>query len=117
MLIKHLWNVASRKESLWVKWINVIKLKNMSVWDITIDPKDSWGWKCLLNLRDMVGGHMRYKIGDGKSINVWHDKWNSEISLSSRINKRKIFYLGFKDSDSIADMINDQGAGNGLKAG
>ena len=100
MLIKHLWNVASRKESLWVKWINVIKLKNMSVWDITIDPKDSWGWKCLLNLRD-----------------VWHDKWNSEISLSSRISKRKIFYLGFKDSDSIADMINDQGAGNGLKAG
>ncbi|GKF09163.1 RNA-directed DNA polymerase, eukaryota, reverse transcriptase zinc-binding domain protein, partial [Tanacetum coccineum] len=24
LLVKHLWNVASRKESLWVKWINVV---------------------------------------------------------------------------------------------
>ncbi|GKC59662.1 RNA-directed DNA polymerase, eukaryota, reverse transcriptase zinc-binding domain protein, partial [Tanacetum coccineum] len=39
LLVKHLWNITSRKESLWVK---------------------SW-----------VGSHMRYKIGDGKSINVW----------------------------------------------
>ncbi|GKC71869.1 RNA-directed DNA polymerase, eukaryota, reverse transcriptase zinc-binding domain protein [Tanacetum coccineum] len=31
LLVKHLWNVASRKESLWDKWINVVKLKKMSV--------------------------------------------------------------------------------------
>ncbi|GJX49917.1 RNA-directed DNA polymerase, eukaryota, reverse transcriptase zinc-binding domain protein [Tanacetum coccineum] len=61
-----------------VKWINVVKLKQRSVWDVEIDSKDSWGWKCLLNLRSWVGSHMRYKIGDGKSINMCHDKWNSE---------------------------------------
>ncbi|GJS73131.1 RNA-directed DNA polymerase, eukaryota, reverse transcriptase zinc-binding domain protein [Tanacetum coccineum] len=36
----------------------------------------------LLNLRSWVGSHMRYKISDGKSINVWHDKWNIDVSLS-----------------------------------
>ena len=38
---------------------NVIKLKNRSVWDITVDNKDSWGWKCILNLRD---GWKTYEI-------------------------------------------------------
>ncbi|GKB76435.1 RNA-directed DNA polymerase, eukaryota, reverse transcriptase zinc-binding domain protein [Tanacetum coccineum] len=102
-------NIASRKESLCVKWINVVKLKQRSVWDVEIDSKDSWGWKCLLNLRSWVGNHMRYKIGDGKSINVWHDKWNSDVSLSSMIRKKEIFYASFKDQDKIQDVLNDNG--------
>ncbi|GJV21719.1 hypothetical protein Tco_1370739 [Tanacetum coccineum] len=104
LLVKHLWIVASRKESLWVKWINVVKLKKRSFGDINIDPKDSWGWKCLLNLRTWVGDHMRYRIGDGKSINVWHDKWNNEVSLSSVISKKEIFYAGFDYLDKISDV-------------
>ncbi|GKE92875.1 hypothetical protein Tco_1573970, partial [Tanacetum coccineum] len=43
LLVKYLWNVAIKKESLWVKWINVVKLKQRSVWDVDVDPKDSWG--------------------------------------------------------------------------
>ncbi|GJS87046.1 RNA-directed DNA polymerase, eukaryota, reverse transcriptase zinc-binding domain protein [Tanacetum coccineum] len=53
LLVKHLWNVAAKKESLWVKWINVVKLKQRSVWDIDIDSKDSWGWKCIL-ISDLI---------------------------------------------------------------
>ncbi|GJT73659.1 RNA-directed DNA polymerase, eukaryota, reverse transcriptase zinc-binding domain protein [Tanacetum coccineum] len=105
LLVKHLWNVASRKESLWVKWINVVKLKKRSVWDITDDSKDSWGWKCLLKLRAWVGEHMRYRIGDGKSNSVWHDNWNNETSLSNVISKKEIFYAGFSDHDKISDVM------------
>ncbi|GJZ84342.1 hypothetical protein Tco_0649681 [Tanacetum coccineum] len=104
LLVKYLWNVASKKESLWVKWINVVKLKNRSVWDVAIDPKYSWGWKCILNLRNMVRDHIRFSIGNGKSVNVWHDNWNSERSLASMISKKEIFYAGFKDQDCIADL-------------
>ncbi|GKA64593.1 RNA-directed DNA polymerase, eukaryota, reverse transcriptase zinc-binding domain protein [Tanacetum coccineum] len=32
LLIKHLWNVADKKDSLWVKWISNIKLRGRSVW-------------------------------------------------------------------------------------
>lgn len=109
LLVKHLWNVASKKESLWVKWINVVKLKNRSVWDIDVDTKDSWSWKCILNLRELVGNHMRYKIGEGKSINVWHDKWNSGTALSSIISKKEIFYVGFQDSSCISAIIYEHG--------
>ncbi|GKE81205.1 RNA-directed DNA polymerase, eukaryota, reverse transcriptase zinc-binding domain protein, partial [Tanacetum coccineum] len=94
LLVKHLWNVAAKKESLWVKWINVVKLKQRSVWDIDIDSKDSWGWKCILSLRSWIGNHMRYRIGNGENANVWHDRWHKDISLSSTISKKEVFYAG-----------------------
>ncbi|GKD44979.1 RNA-directed DNA polymerase, eukaryota, reverse transcriptase zinc-binding domain protein, partial [Tanacetum coccineum] len=109
LLVKHLWNVASKKESLWVKWINVVKLKMRSVWDVAADSKDSWVWKNLLSLRDWVGKHMRYKVGNGKSINVWHDKWNDGDYLSKNISKKEIFYAGFNDQTKLADVMDSDG--------
>nr|GEZ38744.1 RNA-directed DNA polymerase, eukaryota, reverse transcriptase zinc-binding domain protein [Tanacetum cinerariifolium] len=109
LLVKHLWNVASRKESLWVKWINVVKLKNRSIWDISADGNDSWGWKYLLNFRSWISDHVRYRIGDGNSINVWHDKWHEGLSLSNLFSKKEILYVGFKDYDKIKDVVGENG--------
>ena len=33
LLIKNLWNIAASKDSLWVKWVNIVKLKGISIWD------------------------------------------------------------------------------------
>ena len=52
----------------------MVKLKGRSVWDVTIQMNESWGWKSILELRDMVGRYMRYKIGDGTTVSMWHDK-------------------------------------------
>ncbi|GJY52143.1 hypothetical protein Tco_0442990 [Tanacetum coccineum] len=111
---KFLWNsgdsgkgrAKAKKESIWVKWINVVKLKQMSVWDVDADPKYSWGWKCILNLRSWVGEHIRYSIGDGKSISVWHDKWYNGTSLSSFISKKDVFFAGFNDLSKVSVFSN-----------
>ncbi|GKB07533.1 RNA-directed DNA polymerase, eukaryota, reverse transcriptase zinc-binding domain protein [Tanacetum coccineum] len=47
---KHIWNVASNKESLWVKCFNEVKLKGKSIWEVKIDTrndnqKDYTVWK------------------------------------------------------------------------
>ncbi|GKB59295.1 RNA-directed DNA polymerase, eukaryota, reverse transcriptase zinc-binding domain protein [Tanacetum coccineum] len=39
LLVKHLWNVAAKKDSLWVRWINVVKLK---VADCV--QNNNWSW-------------------------------------------------------------------------
>ncbi|GKC93257.1 hypothetical protein Tco_1158699 [Tanacetum coccineum] len=58
LMVKHIWNIASKKDTLWVKWINEHMLKGRSVWAISDDPKASWGWRKLLDLRDMVRDHI-----------------------------------------------------------
>ena len=65
LLVKHLWNVASGKDSLWVKWIYSAKLKGKNVWEVQKKANDSWMWRNLLDLREVVRKHMVYKIGDG----------------------------------------------------
>nr|GEW37812.1 hypothetical protein [Tanacetum cinerariifolium] len=47
---------------------------------------DSWIWKNLLELRDEVRSHMQYKIGNGRSISVWHDNCAGLPTLDSFIS-------------------------------
>ncbi|PWA63442.1 hypothetical protein CTI12_AA355830 [Artemisia annua] len=58
LLMKHIWNVAAKKDSLWVKWVNV---ESRSLWEVRIDSNSSWGWKTLLKLRDRVRQHIVFK--------------------------------------------------------
>ncbi|GKF82385.1 hypothetical protein Tco_0244041, partial [Tanacetum coccineum] len=97
LLIKHLWNIAANKESLWVKWINTIKLKGRSVWDTQSYDSDSWCWKTILGLRKMVDKHIRYKVGNGFTDQSrlcdivednrwkWPEEWVSKYDLLQRI--------------------------------
>nr|GEX06388.1 RNA-directed DNA polymerase, eukaryota, reverse transcriptase zinc-binding domain protein [Tanacetum cinerariifolium] len=107
LLVKHIWNMAAKKDSLWVKWINIVKLKGRSVWEVDKQSSDSWMWKNLLELRDEVRSHMQYKIGNGRTIFIWHDNWTSLPILDSFISKREIYAAGLSNDDTIIDCISD----------
>nr|GEV10586.1 hypothetical protein [Tanacetum cinerariifolium] len=85
LLSKHLWNVISNKDSLWVEWINAMRLKGKCIWTIKHDSNASCGWNQMLDLRDKMRKHVKYKIRDGKSIFLWHDKWWGDSSLCDLI--------------------------------
>ncbi|GKA65243.1 hypothetical protein Tco_0764950 [Tanacetum coccineum] len=34
LMSKHIWNIITQKESLWVRWINTYRLKGRSFWDV-----------------------------------------------------------------------------------
>ncbi|GJW25656.1 zinc knuckle CX2CX4HX4C containing protein [Tanacetum coccineum] len=36
LLVSHIWNLLSLKESLWVKWVHVYKLNGRNFWDVPI---------------------------------------------------------------------------------
>ena len=38
-------------------------------------PSDSWMWRSLLNSRYVLESGMRKRIGDGKNVNIWKDRW------------------------------------------
>ncbi|GJX74877.1 RNA-directed DNA polymerase, eukaryota, reverse transcriptase zinc-binding domain protein, partial [Tanacetum coccineum] len=114
LLLKHLWNVANKKrlygllikkDSLWVKWISTVKLKDRSVWEVEKHNNDSWIWRSLLDLRDVARANIIYKIGNGKKASVWHDRWSDMPSLDTIImSRREIYSVGF--SDTVSKCIN-----------
>ncbi|GKB65134.1 hypothetical protein Tco_0921320 [Tanacetum coccineum] len=64
LLIKHIWNIAIKKDTLWVKWVGTVKLKEGSIWVVQKEDVDSWGRKNLLDIRDAIVNHIKYEIGD-----------------------------------------------------
>ncbi|GJR84895.1 RNA-directed DNA polymerase, eukaryota, reverse transcriptase zinc-binding domain protein [Tanacetum coccineum] len=96
------------KDSLWVKWVNVVKLKGTSIWDIKANHNDSCGWKKLLDLRSRVKNHVFYKVGNGKNIFVWFDRWDIKGPLYDIIPKRVWYEERFSDNEKILNGMNDK---------
>ncbi|GJW01885.1 RNA-directed DNA polymerase, eukaryota, reverse transcriptase zinc-binding domain protein [Tanacetum coccineum] len=95
----------SMKDSLWVKWINVIRLKGRSIWNVKYDVNASCGWKQILALRDRRRKHIRFKVGDGKSIFMWHDKWWGDVVMSDIIPNEAIQRANVNDKIKLKDMV------------
>ncbi|GJT14523.1 hypothetical protein Tco_0861565 [Tanacetum coccineum] len=74
LMTRHIWNVASKKDSLWVKWINVYRIKRKNIWEVDYDCNASWGWRKLMELRVMNRPHYWSNIGNGMNTNFWQDK-------------------------------------------
>ncbi|GJZ48772.1 RNA-directed DNA polymerase, eukaryota, reverse transcriptase zinc-binding domain protein [Tanacetum coccineum] len=92
LLIKHLWNVANKKDTLWIRWIHLINL-----------------WKSLMDLKDGVRSYMQYKVGNGYTISMWHDSWSLLPTLDTIVSKRKIYAAEFSNDASVADCIDNNG--------
>nr|GEX03803.1 RNA-directed DNA polymerase, eukaryota, reverse transcriptase zinc-binding domain protein [Tanacetum cinerariifolium] len=107
LMTKHVWNVAAKKDSLWVKWIHVEKLKGRRFWEVGIENNSSGIWRTLLNLSEKVKDHILYEIGNGKSVSIWHDKWNNCGPLSQFITKRDIYDARLTKVKYVAEMIDN----------
>nr|GEZ55904.1 hypothetical protein [Tanacetum cinerariifolium] len=105
MITKHLWNVAMGKESMWVKWISVEKLKGRSVWAINEEANDSWGWKNILKLRNEVRSNFVMKIGNGEKASVVYDNWSDIGILQSFISQRDIYDVRLNANVVVKDFV------------
>lgn len=105
LMAKHLWNIACDKDSLWVRWVKIYRLKGGNIWDVEIDKGRSWCWKQILGLRDFIKDFVIVKIGNGENCNFWFDKWHSRGPLCRLINHRLIMEAGFKLDSKVCDMI------------
>ncbi|VFQ82072.1 unnamed protein product [Cuscuta campestris] len=54
LLAKNLWNIASKKETLWVQWVHSFYLKGNDFWTWTPRKKDSHFFKKISDVRDSL---------------------------------------------------------------
>jgi hypothetical protein len=50
-----------------------------------LDKKASdctWGWSTILKLRTDARLFLKYEVGDGKKIFLWHDHWHTDGVVS-----------------------------------
>ncbi|GJX40111.1 RNA-directed DNA polymerase, eukaryota, reverse transcriptase zinc-binding domain protein, partial [Tanacetum coccineum] len=76
LLVAQVWKIVESKESLWVKWVNTVKLKGSSIWQVNESGSDTW-----------------------------HDKWCIMGPLDNIFSKRDIYEARFNDNAKVADLI------------
>nr|GEX92409.1 hypothetical protein [Tanacetum cinerariifolium] len=54
LMAVHIWKLLTMKDSLWVAWIHLHKIKNCNFWDLPCDNNMSWGWRKVLQLRSSI---------------------------------------------------------------
>ncbi|GAA0159900.1 reverse transcriptase [Lithospermum erythrorhizon] len=53
-LCKMLWNIASKKETLWEKWVHTVRLKGVSIWRYKKSDRDPWFWNKMSKVRSLI---------------------------------------------------------------
>ena len=47
-MLKQLWNIASKKENLWVKWVHSYYMKNQEIQTANVSIHASWSYKKII---------------------------------------------------------------------
>nr|GEW89660.1 hypothetical protein [Tanacetum cinerariifolium] len=69
----------------------------------------SWGWRKLLQIRELVKPFFWTKLGNGKSTSIWFDRWNLQCPLIQYLTPRDINSEGYNMQSCVADLISSEG--------
>ncbi|KAJ9536724.1 hypothetical protein OSB04_un000109 [Centaurea solstitialis] len=105
LVSKHIWDILSNRNSLWVSWIRSYRLQGVSFW--TIRSRGYWPWifRKILDLRESIRMFFRFIVGNGDTINAWVDNWYSGGPLSMLISFRRFHSAGFGLDTTARDLI------------
>lgn len=80
------WTVAS-SNSLWANWKSIRYVKGSAIWS-PISPKSgSCIWHIIRSSAHLIHQGSRWKIGDGRSVDIWFDNWAMDQPLASLFNQ------------------------------
>lgn len=91
-MMKLLWNVCSKKDSLWIKWINCYYMKNGNVMSMGIKDSCSWILKGILKQRQKIQSLTSWSTLLQKDRFVLKIMYNELQDVSSRVPWRKLFF-------------------------
>nr|XP_027081052.1 uncharacterized protein LOC113703776 [Coffea arabica] len=86
LILKFIWNLCQKNDTLWVKWIHFVILKGHSLWEVKILVDCSWCWRKLLQRRHLAQPWIKIDIGNDvcyaiKTLNIL----NTEYGIKCKI--------------------------------
>ena len=106
-IMKHIWNLFYRKDSLWVAWVRRRYLRSGSLWCTKTPSICSWSWRKLLQLRDRVRPFIKHRVHNGKETFLWHDSWNPVGPLLPYYGDHIIYDSAIHKNARVAEVIED----------
>lgn len=109
MLFKHIWDILTRRDSMWVRWIHSNCIKGRNFW--VIKKRNEWSWliRTLLDLRPQCRRFFISNVGDGVATHAWEDTWNEHGPLIQTISYRFINGHGFHNNSTVYDLMHQFG--------
>lgn len=51
---KYVWKIAKKEDSLWVKWVHVVYIKEQDWWNYSPKRSAGWAWRRLCAFKDQL---------------------------------------------------------------
>jgi hypothetical protein len=93
-MLRHIWYIFAQAGSIWVAWVKENWIKGRSFWQLSTPKAASYSWKQLLKLRNIARDFLSFKVGDGRSIFLWLDKWHPNSCLLDKYGHRAVRDVG-----------------------
>ena len=106
-MLRHMWDLARKKDSMWVQWCHTYMLKGRSLWVGEVHGDVSWTWRKLMKLKDIAWSFIKYKIGNGNDTWLWVDNWHPHGPLLRRYGPRILYDANSNITARVCDIIRD----------
>ena len=103
-----MWRLFHEKETLLYKVFRAKYFPTGDIFRADLNPRSSFAWKSIMQVRGVISNGARWRIGNGKDIRIWQHRWLPSLGggrvLSpqlgqSLISVRDLFIPGTKAWD------------------
>lgn len=104
-LAKLIWNIFAGSDSLWIAWVHRYLLRGQSFWSVKLQPGIPWTWRKLLMLREACRGFIKFQVGNGCKIFMWHDAWHPLGPLLLKYSYRLVYVTASSPQAKLSSVI------------
>ena len=104
MLGKKVWRLVNMPSSLAARVLKAKYYPSSSIWEAKALSNASYMWKSVLWGRNLVAQGMRWKVGDGYDISIYHSRWIPLLWNFKVISPRIL-----PNNSIVADLLDESG--------
>ena len=75
LLVKQTWRLLHDKTSLFYRVFKSKYFPNSTIMDAANPSSASYAWRSIIQGREVIKKEAVWRIGDGKSVDMWADRW------------------------------------------